>query len=399
MTGELQLRVVAEDTLTYVLREMHPAAAPAAFASAQDADAEGVEGKFHVWTMEEFRAVLGADAQAAARLYGVTAQGNWEHGANVLERRDPGGVRDELGMASEAFAAWEGALCKRLYAARAGRPWPLTDDKVLADWNGMALRAFAEAGRLLGREDFVRAARELAHFLLSTMVREGQVRHAWREGVLRDEGYLADHAQLGLGLVELHAATGEPQWLNDALGLCSGMVERFHDHDEGFFDSTSTQLPMRSRDLYDGAVPSGTAAACELLLRLAGPFERSEWTDIARATLGHHAALMEDAPMATPALLQAQLLADQGAVLAIPAGAGSEALWATAQSSFAPLVTLLRGAPGSMPPFERRIAGEAYLCRGDRCEAPVRTVVALREQLATVGPGAAGRFAASDGAA
>src|SRR5438132_10026250 len=139
---------------------MHPAAAPAAFASAQDADAEGVEGKFHVWTADEFRRVLGSDAAVAAALYGVTQAGNWEHGNNVLERGD------------QAFDEWERSVRERLYAARAARVWPITDDKVLADWNGMVLRAFAEAGRLLGRDDFVDAARRLAAFLLDTMVRD-----------------------------------------------------------------------------------------------------------------------------------------------------------------------------------------------------------------------------------
>lgn len=399
LTGEERFRHVAEGTLTYLLREMHPAAAPAAFACAQDADAEGVEGKFHVWTLAEFRAVLGADAQAAARLHGVTMQGNWEHGTNVLERRDPEGVRAELDLEPKAFASWEHSVRERLYAARAQRAWPTTDDKVLADWNGMALRAFAEGGRLLGRDDLVQAARELARFLLAAMVRDGRVHHAWRDGTLRDEGYLADHAQLALGLVELHAATGELEWVNAALDLCGGMVERFHHAVEGFFDSTSIQLPMRARNLFDSAVPSGTAAACELLLRLAGPFERKDWADIARAALEGHGALMEEAPMAASALLHAQLLAEQGADLAIPAGPGSERLWAAAQSAFAPLLTLFRGLPGSMPPLEGRIVGEAYLCRNGSCELPARSVEALRGQLAKGFSGPAGKFAASDGTA
>ena len=382
LTGDDRLRFVAEDTLAYLLREMHPAAAPAAFSAAQDADAEGVEGKFHVWTLAGFSNVLGADTAAAARLYGVTEQGNWEHGANVLERRAPQALRAEVGMDTESFSTWEDSVRERLYAARARRVWPITDDKVLADWNGMALRAFAEGGWLLGRDDFVRAARDLARFLLSTMVRDGQVHHAWRNGTLRAEGYLADHAQLGLGLVELHAATGELGWLHAAYDICGSMVERFRDTDGGFFDSAPAHLPMRARDLYDGAVPSGTAAACELLLRLAGPYEHSDWADIARATLERHGALMADAPMAAPALLHAQLLAEHGADLAIAAGPGSEALRALAQTTFAPLVTLILGTAGSIPLLEARIAGEAYLCHHGSCELPVQSIEALRQQLA-----------------
>jgi len=382
LTGEARLRGVAEDTLAYLLREMHPAAAPAAFSSAQDADAEGVEGRFHAWTLAQWREVLGDDATAAARLYGATESGNWEHGLNVLIRRDPEGVRQGLGMDAIAFAAWEGSLRERLYAARAKRIWPITDDKVLADWNGMALRALAEAGRLLGREDLVHAASDLARFLLATMVRNGVVHHAWRNGSLRDPGYLSDHAQLGLGLVELHAATGEAQWLRAAIDVCSRMVERFHDRIEGFFDGASTPLPVRPRELQDGAVPSGTAAACELLLRLAGAAHRPDWTDLARGTLERHGALLDEAAMAVPALLHAHWLAQHGADLAVPSGPGSAALWAEARSSFAPWITLAHVAPGSLPLLEGRVAGEAYLCRHGRCELPARSVEVLRHQLA-----------------
>jgi uncharacterized protein YyaL (SSP411 family) len=388
LTGEERLRFVAEDTLAYLLREMRPAAAPAAFAAAQDADAEGVEGKFHVWSLAELASLLGEDAAAAARLYGATEHGNWEHGKNVLERRDPETLRAELGLDPASFATWEQSLRERLYAARARRVWPIADDKVLADWNGMALRAFAEAGRLLARDDFVQVARDLAVFLLATMRLDGWVRHAWRNGMLRDEGYLGDQAQLGLGLVELHAATGELEWLKAARDLCSAMVERFHDAAEGFFDSTSTLLPMPARDLQDGAVPSATGAACELLLRLSGPCGRSDWVDIARANLDRHGALMAQAPMAVPTLLHAQLLAEQGADLAVPAGQGSEDLWAQARSAFAPLLTCSHALPGSMPLFDGRIAGEAYLCRHGRCELPARSVEALREQLQQSGRGA-----------
>jgi hypothetical protein len=382
LTNDETLRLAAQRTLAYLQREMHPAAAPAAFASAQDADAEGVEGKFHVWTLAEWRSVLGAQADAAARLYGVTEAGNWEHGLNVLQRLEPEAARAALGLSPEAFTHWEGEVRERLYAARARRVWPLTDDKVLADWNGMALRAFAEAGRLLGRDDFVDAARELARFLLATLRHDGLVHHAWRNGTLRGEAYLADQAQLGLGLVELHAASGELPWLQAAYELCTRMVERFHDAADGFFDNAPAPLPLRACNVQDGAVPSGTAAACELLLRLAGPYERDDWADIARASLQRHGALLEQAPMAVPALLHAQLLADGGADLAVPAGPGSEALWAEARAAFAPLVTPVHGAAGAVPLLQGRSAGAAYLCHRGRCELPARSAEALRQQLA-----------------
>ena len=381
LSGEPRLRFVAEDTLEYLLREMRPAAAPVAFASAQDADAEGVEGRFHVWSLNELREVLGADADAAAQLYGVTAAGNWEPQRNVLERRDAEGPRAQLGLSAAAFAAWERSVRERLYTARSRRVWPITDDKVLADWNGLALRALAEAGRWLGRDDFVDAARLLAAFLLGTMRRDGLLRHAWRGGRLRDESYLSDQAQVGLGLVELHAATGDFAWLQEAGSLCAAMVERFHDVTRGFLDQAAAGLPLPALEVHDGALPSGSAAACELLLRLAGPFGRDDWADLARTTLARHGALIDAAPMAVPALLLAQLLAEEGAELAVPAGPGSAALWAEAGAAFAPLLTVVSGAPGALPLLEGRKPGEAYLCRLGSCALPARSAGALREQL------------------
>ncbi|GAB4470733.1 MAG: thioredoxin domain-containing protein [Burkholderiaceae bacterium] len=373
LTGDARLRFVAEDTLAWLAREMHPRDAPAAFSSAQDADSEGVEGKFYVWRAEEFRAVLGGDADAAARLYGVVPEGNWEHGANVLQRREPEAVRASLGLSADAFDRWERSVRERLYRARARRVPPLTDDKVLADWNGMALRALAEAGRLLGRADLVEAARALARFLLDTMTRDGRLCHAYRAGRLRAESYLADYAQVALGLVELHAASGEPHWLDAARALAERMVERFHTPDEGFYDGASDGLPLRARDPFDGAAPSGSAAACELLLRLSGIYDRSDWADLAERTIERHAGLLAHAE-AAPALLHARLLAERGAELALPVEPGAETdLIAAAQAQFAPLVTLAIGAPGAVPVLVGRTPGAAYLCRRGACELPARS--------------------------
>jgi uncharacterized protein YyaL (SSP411 family) len=382
LIGEQRLRFVAEDILSYLQREMHPAAAPAAFGSAQDADSEGVEGKFYVWTAAELRSVLGDDADAAARLYGVTEAGNWEHGNSVLERRDPESVRTALGLSPAAWTQWEQSLRDRLYPVRARRIRPITDDKVLADWNGMALRAFAEAGRLLDRPDLIESARNLARFLLATMTRDGQLRHAWRAGVLRRESYLSDYAQVGLGLVELHAGTGELEWLQAAHLIALDLVARFHVAGDGFYDSEPGDLPLRARDLYDGAVPSGTAAACELLLRLVGIFERSDWAELARATIARQAALIAQAPEAAPAMLLAHLLSEHGVDLALPVQSQSDDFAVAARAEFAPLATIAIGAPGALPVLNQRRPGEAYLCRHGECQLPAKTLEQLREQLA-----------------
>jgi uncharacterized protein len=379
LTGDERLRFVAEDTLAWLSREMHPAAAPAAFSSAQDADSEGVEGKFYVWTAVEFGTVLGADADPAARLYGVTEAGNWEHGLSVLERRAPEAVRSALGVDADSWRQWEQSVRKRLYAVRSQRIWPITDDKVLADWNGMALRAFAEAGRLLGRADFVETARTLARFLLGTMVSEGRLRHAWRDGTLRAESYLSDHAQVGLGLLELHAATREQDWLKSACDLAERMVEQFHVEGEGFYDGEPGHLPLRARDLYDGAVPSATAAACELLARLAGTYDRVDWAGIVQASIERQGALLEAAPAAVPSMLLVQLLSEHGAELLLPTGNGP---LSALRTDFAPLATFISAPPDAVPLAVGRDAERAYLCQHGACQLPAATPAQLRGQIA-----------------
>jgi len=378
LTSDERLRFVAEDTLAWLQREMHPAAAPAPFCSAQDADSEGVEGKFYVWTAAEFRAVLGADAAPAASLYGVTEAGNWEHGLNVLERRDPRSVQAALGLDNDAWWQWEQSVRQRLYAVRSQRIWPITDDKVLADWNGMVLRAYAETGRLLGRADFIETARNLAGFLLNTMVSAGRLRHAWRDGSLRAESYLSDHAQVGLGLLELHAATGELEWLQSAYKLAERMVEHFHVEDEGFYDGETGHLPLRARDLFDGALPSATAAACELLARLAGAYDRADWADIVQTSIMRQGALLEAAPAAVASMLLVQRLIEHGADLLLPAGGGP---LSDVRTDFAPLVTFVSAPPDAIPLAAGRDAGRAYLCQHGSCQLPAGTPGQLRAQL------------------
>ncbi|MGE5336865.1 MAG: thioredoxin domain-containing protein, partial [Gemmatimonadota bacterium] len=256
------------------------------------------------------------------------------------------------------------------------------DDKVLADWNGKMLRALAEAGRLLERDDLLQSARSLARFLLDTMQRDGHLCHAWRAGTLRNESYLSDHAQVGLGLAELHAANGELEWLQSAHALCEQMVARFHDPDAGFFDSEPGELPVRARDLFDGALPSATAAACELLLRLAGAYERGDWADIVQRTIARHGALLEQAPSAVPALLHAHLLNERGGELVLPVEEGKANALVRARAEFAPLVTVVSAPPDALPLLAGRTPGWAYLCRHGSCRLPARTLDELRSQLA-----------------
>ncbi|MCS7058416.1 MAG: thioredoxin domain-containing protein [Meiothermus sp.] len=369
-------RRIAHETLGYALRELRGPLGE--FWSAQDADSEGVEGRFYVWRLEEFREALGADAEAGARLFGVSEAGNWE-GSNVLERRYPeAALREELGLSEEAYRAWVEGVRQRLYRARAKRTPPLTDDKVLADWNGLMLRALAEAGRWLGEARYLEAARENASFVLGNMLKDELLRHAWRQGQLKPQAYLADQAHYGLGLLALYEATGEVAWLEAARRLAEALLRNFWDPEGGFRDSLDPTLPVQAKDVHDGPYPSGTAAATELLFRLGALYERAEWQRIGLEVLEAHAQALTRSPLGHPGLLQAHLVGTQGSELAIvlPSSLAQEAArW------FLPLTTLAFGPPGSLPVLRGRQPGLAYLCRQGACRMPAEDVQALRGEL------------------
>ncbi|MER3480575.1 MAG: thioredoxin domain-containing protein [Meiothermus sp.] len=381
LTGKALYRRVTLETLDYLLREMqHP---EGGFYSAQDADSEGVEGKFYVWTEGEMRAVLGPDAEAALRLFGVSQGGNWE-GVNVLEARYPElALRQELGLDEAAYAAWLGGIKARLYQARRERIPPLTDDKVLADWNGLALRALAEAGRVLGVEAYLQAARQNAEFVTSTLLQDGLLRHSWRDGRLRREAYLSDGASYGLGLLELYQATAELRWLELARSLAEGLLTHFRDPSGGFFDSPGGALPIRAKDVYDGPYPGGNSAAAELLIRLAALYEREDWALAARGAVEFHAQGL----LQLPGLLLAHLLDTEGTELALPT---PSALAAQVQKHPLPLTTLAIGQPGALPVLRGREAGWAYLCRRGACRLPVDGLEALWQEFRAIYPEALG---------
>jgi uncharacterized protein YyaL (SSP411 family) len=239
VTGEERYRRVAEQTLDYLLRELR--LPEGGFASAQDADTEGVEGLTFTWTTEE-----GAPAELLQP---------FEHGRSIVR-----GEFDE-------------ALRQRLFEVREQRPKPLLDDKVIAAWNGLALAALAEAGRRLERPDLVAAAHDLAGFLLRSLSREdGRLYRSWRAGTAKHDGYLEDYADVANGLYELHVATGELRWLEEANRLARLAVELFGDEERGgFFLSPvdGEELVARKKDLEDHPTPSGNSMLAFVLLRMA----------------------------------------------------------------------------------------------------------------------------------
>jgi uncharacterized protein len=275
LSGQPLLREVVEDTLDYVMREM--TGPEGGFFSAQDADSEGEEGKFFVWSEDELRRVLGgvvSSVDAVLAYWGVTPAGNFEgknilHVADMIER-----VAVRHGLPVEEMRDELAAARTVLFTLRKDRTPPATDDKMLAAWNGMMLAAFAEAARVLGRDDYRRVAADNARFLLDRMMNdEGRLWRTYKDGRAKINAYLEDYAHVIDGLLELYMTTFEPRWYREAFRLADIVLEHFMAEDEGGFYDTSDdheELIVRPRNMQDNATPSGNALMAYELLRLTG---------------------------------------------------------------------------------------------------------------------------------
>jgi hypothetical protein len=258
-TGDEEFRRVTEETLRWVLREMTDASG--GWYSSLDADSEHEEGKFYVWSLDEFNSVLGSDAAAAAAHWGVTAAGNFE-GANILNLR-----HDPAAPAEDVLRRWK----EKLYTVRERRVWPGRDEKILASWNGLMLRAMAEAARVFANDEYRTAAVRNGEFLWREMVRDGRVYRTHTRGETRIPGFLEDQAAVALGFIALHQLTFDAVWFDRARVLANVCVAKFFDESAGeFFDTASDaeMLITRPRDITDNATPAGSSLAAELLLMM-----------------------------------------------------------------------------------------------------------------------------------
>jgi uncharacterized protein YyaL (SSP411 family) len=381
--GDPECRRVCEETLDYLLRDM---ADPAGgFHSAEDADSEGHEGKFYVWTADEIRAVLGPAADRALADWGVDRGPNFE-GKNILY------------VAGEPDPEAIAPLRRQLYEARERRVRPGRDDKVLAAWNGLACRALAEAGRALGRPDYVAAAVRTAEFLLGTMRVDGRLQRTAKGGQARVLGYLEDYAMVAAALVELYEATFERRWLDAARELADEMLRLFWDGAiEGFYDTghDAEQLIVRPRNLFDNAVPSGSAVAIETLLRLAVLTGEAAYETRALTALRPLADLLARHPSGFGRFLCAldfHLGPRVEVALVAPArDGGLEPLATEVFGRFMPnrvvagMVAGDTAAAAGLPLLESResVGGRAtaYVCRNYACDLPATDRATLARQL------------------
>jgi uncharacterized protein YyaL (SSP411 family) len=398
ITGHKDLREVAEQTLDYLAADMR--APDGGFASARDADSEGEEGVFYVWTPDELAGLLSPDdARLFARLYDVSPEGNFE-GRSILHLPHDLDViaRAEDVPASELEARMRAARAT-LLAARARRDPPFRDDKVVVAWNGLVIRAFAEAGAALGRGDYVDLARASAEFLWSALRPEGRLLHVYMEGRAKIAGFLDDHASLGNALLSLHGATLEPRWLGAARSLCDEILERFWDDEVGtVFDAPSDAIPlvMRPRDTMDNALPSGASLAAELLARAGHALDVDRYREAARRIIDYEAEALQRYGPAFGRMLSVldRTLAEPVEIAIVGRGQDSatDALVGAAHGQFHRNVTIvgrLEGDRVEAPLLEGRdlVQGRAaaYVCRRYACHLPVTEAAAVAAQIGSTG--------------
>ncbi|MGA2798630.1 MAG: thioredoxin domain-containing protein [Thermoguttaceae bacterium] len=298
----------ARETLDYVLRDM--TAPQGGFYSAEDADSEGQEGKFYVWTMDQIQDVLGLETAATfSRVYDVSETGNFE-GQNILYLSRP--IELEAKMLGRDAAELKNELTearKKLFAAREKRLRPARDEKIMVAWNGLMIDALAQAGAVLGEKRFSEAAAKAASFLLTRLRAEpGRLMHCARNGQVKYNAYLDDYAALGNALVTLHETNAGGPWLQPAVELAEELLRRFADPEQGgFFYTPADHEPLiaRKKDFIDGSVPSGNGLAAMLLLRLARICSREDYRKTAYDTLRAGAAFMRQFPSGTCQMLTA----------------------------------------------------------------------------------------------
>ena len=397
ITKEPEYKRIVEGTLDFVAREMtHP---EGGFYSSLDADSDGEEGKFYVWTSDELKLNLGDDYEFFQTAYGITERGNWE-GKTVLQRAvDNATLAARFKIDPEIVTAKLKKCHSKLLTARNERVRPGTDDKVLTAWNGLMLAAIAEAARVFdGTEKGVthnRMATRSGNFLLTSLRPDGYLRRSWRDGKATEEVFLEDYAALILGLLELYQMDFNNRWFVAALELAEEMIERFRDPEGGFFDSPGDGevLVIRPKDLQDNATPSGNALACEALLKLAAYTDNGSYRDLAEQSLKAIGEAAIRYPTAFARWLSAADFAlgnvKQVAVLGEAREESFQELIEVIRNEFRPNVVT---AASSFPPqsdapmllAERPLVNgrpSAYVCEGFVCSQPVNTVKALHQQL------------------
>jgi uncharacterized protein len=399
VTGGRLYQLIAAETANYLLNWMQDAAG--GLHSTEDADSEGEEGKFYVWSKKEIVEILGAqDGEAFCAIYDVTDAGNFE-GHNILNiAKSPDVYAKEKGVAVEAIIDNLPASRKKLLEVRNKRIRPGKDDKVLTSWNALAISSLARAGAILREPKFLAAAQNAARFILTTMRDENRgLLHTYRAGVARQSGFLEDYANLTNALIDLFEADGDTIWLDSAMFFANEMLKRFADDKNGGFYFTAADhetLIARQKDAQDQSTPSGNGMAATALIRLATLTGNEAFLSAAQKTLECFADLMKKHSLATGQLLIAldwflgprqELVLTRGADEAANAAADRllaahysplAVRWPKAVPECTPVVASLKSlAEGKVSKTEPVL----YFCLGFACQAPAIGLEAIDRKL------------------
>jgi uncharacterized protein YyaL (SSP411 family) len=390
----------ARDIFNYVLRDLTDT--QGGFYAAEDADSEGREGAFYVWTREEIEEILGAlPAQIFFSHYGVTHQGNFDKGENVLHV----GTSSEESIANSGMSPQdiERTLAdarRQLLERRRTRPRPAVDDKIITSWNGLMIWALAYGGAVLGDSAYINAARAAAAFVLDSLQVDGRLMRYARAGRIAEKAFLDDYAFLILGLIDLYGACFEVKWLHAARHLAEQMIELFADETEGGFylaGKDAERLITRDKPPYDGAIPGGNSGAALVLLKLGTLLMEDRFTQEAERVLQRFAGPMVQVPASLTAMLLALdhwLGPTQEIVVAAPAPQ-AQTLVEEYRRYFLPKATLLvrrddaeAETLAAAVPFTGNLApanGHAvYVCENHTCRPPVTTPEELGEILRAI---------------
>jgi hypothetical protein len=385
LTGEPFYKRIADEAIAYVLREMR--SPEGGFFATQDADSEGEEGKFFVWSPEEIEAVVGAErARVLCAHFGVTREGNFEHGKTVLHvSQEVEAVARDLGRTADEIRTLVAEGRAALLAARSARVPPFRDEKILTSWNGLMIGALARSPE----PEHVVAGCRAADLVLSRMWRDGRLLRSCKDGVARHEGVLDDYSFLAEGLLQLHQATLDPAWLRRAFEIADALLERFYEEDEKAFylAPVETDLVQRPRSAFDQAIPSGAGVACRVLEVVGALTGERNHTEPVIEVLRNYADPMRQNPFGFGTLLEVLDGHMRGLSEVVVVGEAMGDLASVVRSRFDPDLFLLGAASelGDLPLVREKtpIGGRAaaYVCRGQSCLPPVTEPAELERLL------------------
>jgi uncharacterized protein YyaL (SSP411 family) len=385
LSGNPLYRRVTEEVLDFLVREMRDP--DGGFYSTQDADSEGVEGKFYVWDHSEFVDVVGeADSELLTRYFNVTEHGNWEH-HNILNIPRPPELFCKLEKISEEDLTFRvSAARQKLYSARKKRIHPGRDEKILTDWNGLALRAFADAAAFLGREDYRRIAEANAEFIFKRLWDGQRLLHTFKDGRARFNAYLDDYANVADGLLALYQLTFEESWIRHAEALAGIMIDRFSDNTHGGFYFTAEgheALIARTKDFFDNATPSGNSVAADVLVRLASLLGREDFRRSAERVFKAAEHLLAQYASGFGRMLSG-IDFYLGPSTEIAVAGGPELFVSAFRKYYLPRAVIAAGE-GRLALLEKRPAvgnnPTAYVCENLSCKLPVTEVAAFEKLL------------------